>query len=195
LGGGDEAMKDRQAGPAVILFLFVSFVRLPSATLQAQTVPSATDSLAPVQKENMITYERTFRPSEYDSSLQLVHERDTVPNSLLSIPLDSLSLTQQDTVQGFRIQVLSTDNYDDATLTRDNLNAELPDQWVYMVYDAPVYKIRVGDYLNHADANRAVESFVEKGYKDAWVVPDRVIKNPPPKPPFSFPDSTESVGK
>ena len=113
----------------------------------------------------------------------------------MRIPLDSFSIAQPDTVQGFRIQVFSTDNYDEAALTRDNLNVELPDLWVYMIYDAPAYKIRVGDYLNRADANLAVDFFVEKGFKDAWVVPDRVIKNPLPKPPFSSTDSTGTIQK
>jgi hypothetical protein len=47
---------------------------------------------------------------------------------------------------------------------------------VYVVYDAPVYKIRVGDFVNRYEANQRLPEFTEKGYRDAWIVPDRIVQ-------------------
>jgi hypothetical protein len=68
----------------------------------------------------------------------------------------------------------------------------LPDEWVYLVYDLPYYKVRVGNYAEKEAANESVKKLVSLGYADAWVVPERILKNPPPPPPPvpAIPDST-----
>jgi hypothetical protein len=39
-----------------------------------------------------------------------------------------------------------------------------------------VYKVRVGDFANRYEANQRLPEFVEKGYRDAWIVPDRIVQ-------------------
>ncbi len=146
------------------------------------------DTTQSVRKEKVSTFERSFKPSEYDLDLRLVHKGDST--SKPEYLMEHFTTAQPETVQGFRIQVFTSNAYDEALDAKNTLSAQLPDEWVYLVYDAPTYKVRVGDYLTRIDANQAVGRFVEKGYAGAWVVPDQVIKNPPPKPPQAVPDST-----
>ena len=120
--------------------------------------------------------------SEYDTDIELLHKKENQPRPIVDVPVETFTIAEPETVQGFRIQVFASNNYDEAISVRNAINLELPVQWVYMVFDAPTYKIRVGDYTNRADANFAVDGFIEKGYKGAWVVPDRVLANPGTKP-------------
>ncbi len=154
-------------------------------------VRTAPDSASPVRKEKLSTFEKSFKPSEYDTDIDLVHKKENQPRPIVDVPVESFTIAEPETVQGFRIQVFASNNYDEAVSVRNSVNLELPVQWVYMVYDAPTYKVRVGDYTNRADANLAVDGFIEKGYKGAWVVPDKVLANPKPKPAFPA-DSTGS---
>lgn len=145
-------------------------------------IPASTDSIPPLRKEKLSTFEKSFKPSEFDADIELLHKKENQARPIVDVPVETFTVAEPETVQGFRIQVYSSNNYDEAITIRNTLNVELPAQWVYMVYDAPTYKIRVGDYTNRADANLAVDGFIEKGFKGAWVVPDRVVKNPQPKP-------------
>ena len=47
---------------------------------------------------------------------------------------------------------------------------------VYVVYDPPVYKVRVGDYTSRLEASRKLSTFIDKGYPDAWIVADRIVQ-------------------
>lgn len=156
-------------------------------------VHAATDSLPQVRKEKLSTFEKSFKPSEYDTDIELIHKKENLLRPIVDVPVETFAVAEPESVQGFRIQVFASNNYDEAAAVRNTLNIELPTQWVYMVYDAPTYKVRVGDFTNRADANLAIDGFIEKGYKGAWVVPERVIRNPQPKPTTVTPvDSTGS---
>jgi hypothetical protein len=149
------------------------------------------DTTAAAGKNIYQAYEKSFRPSEYDKDPKIIHPANGLPLSETLSVEDRITIAEPETVQGFRIQIFSSENYDEALATRNTANLEFPDLWVYVVYDAPAYKIRVGDFLQRSDANSAVDLFITKGYKTAWVVPDRVIKNIPHKPSLLVPlDST-----
>ncbi len=175
----------------IVLILLLS--ALPTFIL-CQTSKGAADSLQYPKTEKLNIFEKSFRPSEYDTDLHLKTKNSSDTTRLSTVPPDTFAVAPPDTVQGYRIQVLATNDFDEAASVRNSLNSELPNLWVYMVYDAPTYKIRVGDYVNRSDAYFPLDSLVAMGYKEAWIVPDRVIKNPPPKPitPAS-PDSTSEA--
>jgi hypothetical protein len=129
--------------------------------------------------------EKNFRPSEYDPDPKTVegearHQRDSVEAALVSVT------AVPETIAGFRVQVLFTQEIEQANTVRDNLSPQMPDQWVYVVYDAPYYKVRVGNFADRSEAGVILKNLVDLGYKDAWIVPDNIIKNPPPKPPETF---------
>ena len=129
------------------------------------------------------------------------HEADFNPSSLDPIPgatgktsfPDSAAATNgqadapapapTETVQGFRVQVYSTANIDEANAKKAELEGAIPQERVYLEYDPPTYKIRVGNFLNRYDADRFVRYLADKGFAGAWAVPQRVLKNPPPIPP------------
>jgi hypothetical protein len=128
-------------------------------------------------KHSLAEYEATLNPTDYDQEVEVVekaHVEEKKQQSPLEIPKDSL-VVEEEVVQGFRIQVFSSSGVDEATLMKDVVTGKFISDSVYMVYDAPVYKVRVGDFVNRYEASQRLPEFTEKGYRDAWIVPDRII--------------------
>jgi len=76
-------------------------------------------------------------------------------------------------VDGYRIQISSTKNYQAIPDIRDACKRKLPDLKVYVTYKAPYYKIRLGDYLTYIDTYADYARVLEK-YPTAIIVRDKV---------------------
>jgi hypothetical protein len=85
-------------------------------------------------------------------------------------------------VPGFRVQIFSSTDIDEANGMKTAAEVRFPAEWFYLVYEPPAYKVRVGDFQQRYDADRCAKTLREGGYSDSWIVPDRVLKTPPVKP-------------
>lgn len=159
--------------PLVLLLLMLA------AVASAQ---SPADSLLQPRKEHLTTFERSFKPSFYDTEVYLYRKTDSTRTNGRAI--DQWNSAAPETLQGFRVQLLATTNYDEVGVIRAQLAQQFPDLWVYLVFEAPIYKIRVGDFSNRPEAKSLMDKLSAQGYKKAWIVPDRIIRNQPPKPPL-----------
>ncbi len=134
------------------------------------------------RKNFLAKYEKTFDPTEYEIDVAIIQEEEKKLHDNLEGP--SLLVTAvPETIPGFRVQVLLTQDIDEANSIKDSVENGLSGEWVYLTYDSPYYKVRVGNFPNRLAATIILKKLVTEGYKDAWIVPDNVLKNPPPKPP------------
>ena len=126
-------------------------------------------------------------PYEEDPPLDepiIVHD---APAALLSGALGRWGF---DTLQGFRIQILSTRQKAEADLMASEATAwwleqqesgELTDIYptatatppVYQDFRPPYYRVRLGDFLSREEADRVL-SLVEAQFESAFIAPDRV---------------------
>jgi hypothetical protein len=123
-------------------------------------------------------YEGTLNPVEYDQEIEITqkaHGTEQKQQNSLEIPKDSL-MVQEEVVQGFRIQIFSSSNVDETILMKNLALEKFAGDSIYVVYDAPVYKVRVGDFLNRYEASQRLPEFIAKGYRDAWIVPERIVQ-------------------
>ncbi len=122
-------------------------------------------------------YEATLDPSDYDEEVEIVQKKqaEEKPHVELQIPKDSTTVEEVSQL-GFRIQVFSTSSIDEAMKMKASVTAKLPQDSVYVVYDPPVYKVRLGDYPSRYDASIKLSAIVEMGYADAWIVPDNIVR-------------------
>ena len=75
--------------------------------------------------------------------------------------------------QALRIQLHSTEVFGDAK--RERLIAEeIFDQPVYLDYEVPYYKVRVGSFADRKDAESYLQKAKTAGYQNAWIVAVRV---------------------
>lgn len=137
-------------------------------------------------------YEKTFRPSDYRLDFAIATAGDSQQFAALHSATVYTPVLPE-TLQGFRIQVFMTKEIDEANATLTALEEQLPEEFAYMAYDAPYYKIRVGNFTDRSAAAPMLKRLTSLGYRDSWIVPDKVFKNPPPKLPDAFIAPSRSI--
>jgi len=123
----------------------------PSPTLQTQEIPRLSEP-KPIQPI-------IFMPAD----LQAVYEKHLTEQR------------QRQLVPGYRIQVLGTTEKAAADSARFYLLETYPDLPVYVSYEVPIYRVRVGDFIDRAEANRWLE-ILRSDFRGAFIVPDQVMK-------------------
>ncbi|KPL02970.1 MAG: hypothetical protein AMJ90_04270, partial [candidate division Zixibacteria bacterium SM23_73_2] len=83
------------------------------------------------------------------------------------------SLTQEDSEIGFktlyRVQVFATKFPQQAYIIADSLKVDFEEN-IYVDYQSPYYKVRLGDFEREKDAQRFLTLVRSKGYFESWVV-------------------------
>ncbi len=79
---------------------------------------------------------------------------DILSSKQLQANQRSAKMTPDGLIKGFRIQVLSTTKRDEAFNLRTELQAKYPDQKVYVVFQSPSFKVRIGNFLKKEEAEK-----------------------------------------
>jgi hypothetical protein len=126
-------------------------------------------------------YERDFDPSKYNTPFALQQE-DKQETSVEFFHFPDIDEQEAPAfTQGFRIQLYSSSDIEAAQEIHITADSIFTDYWIYIVYEVPFYKVRLGDFQTRPQANRALANVQREGFRDAWIVPDRVVKDPPVK--------------
>jgi hypothetical protein len=80
-----------------------------------------------------------------------------------------------DTVPGYRVQVISTDNLEEATNIRSEIYFKANEKNIYILFEPPFYIVRVGDYKNINDAKALSFKLNQLGFSGTKVVSDLII--------------------
>ena len=172
------------------LFITTSLVLLFSGC-RSQNELNKSENASSSLREFILKHEGSFNPERYDIGIK-AFERTT--NSNMFTARTVAVVATPETTSGYRVQVLFTQDIDQATQLRDTLDILLPLEWIYIVYDAPYYKIRIGNYDDRTSAMQVVKQLLSYGFKDAWVVPDRILINIPQKPPVGDIEAVPRLG-
>ena len=85
-------------------------------------------------------------------------------------------------VQGYRVQIFFSNDRKKAYAIRDKVKNLYPEysNEVYVVYQSPNYKVRVGNFIKESDA-KALERQLARSFENVFLVHDKVryIKNKP----------------
>jgi len=136
-----------------------------------------------VDSDELAAYEAEFRPSDYDADLDEYFGKKTTADSVAQAPVDSQVVEQEtepEAIQGYRVQLFSSTNFEEANAKKAEAESLFPEEKFYVVYDAPVYKIRGGNFRTRFEADKLSKKLGEHGYRNAWIVPDRIEKITPP---------------
>ena len=93
--------------------------------------------------------------------------------SHLSI-IDSMKKIEEKELEVFRIQIFESTVASIARAEAKRFQNILGDT-VYINFETPLYKLRIGNYINRKNAEGAIESISKLGAKDAWII--RTKKN------------------
>jgi hypothetical protein len=104
--------------------------------------------------------------------------------------------------QEFRVQLVTCGTYGEGRKAL-RVAEEIFDQPVYMDYDVPYFKVRVGDFTTRAQAEAYQKRAVAAGYSNAWVVAVTITtenaepmyeKSPVSPPPINQPADSVNGG-
>jgi len=78
------------------------------------------------------------------------------------------------TTDGYRVQVISTDDIDEANLVRAELYEKTTRKEVYIVFEPPFYKVKIGDFTSKSEAENLRFKLNQLGYSESKVVQETV---------------------
>jgi len=141
----------------------------------------------PIVSEEQVIREGISRipQDESLSAMELIDE-NTIPlppSNLKSPDIGAESANEEGRVDsksgiveipGFRVQIFVTNEEYDARQVEEEAMLKF-DENVYLSFDSPNYKIRIGDCATRSEANDLRSVAARTGYRDAWVVQCKVL--------------------
>ena len=103
-----------------------------------------------------------------DPRLDILSQKQALINKRTSV------LTSNGKVKGFRIQITSTNSRDQAFNVKTLVLSKFPDQKVYTTYQAPLFKVRLGDFIKRVEAEKYRKLMLSTFPTGLYVVEDVV---------------------
>ncbi|MET3128540.1 putative lipase involved disintegration of autophagic bodies [Arcicella rosea] len=96
-------------------------------------------------------------------------------NKKLDAILDTISLKNKSIryANGFRIQIYVGNDRKAADDAKIYTYQTYPEIYPYLSYQQPIYKVKIGDFLNRMDAERYFVT-IKENFPSAMILPDRV---------------------
>lgn len=88
-------------------------------------------------------------------------------------------MTANGMYKGFRIQVVSTNNRDEAMTLKTDLLNKYPQEKCYFIYQSPYFKVRIGNFIKREDAEKFRTELNKLLKRPVFVVEDAIEYTPP----------------
>ena len=76
-------------------------------------------------------------------------------------------------IEGYRVQILATKQLAKAEKLQKDLSSIL-NQKIYIVFEAPNYKVRVGNFIDRSKAENFRKNLIKEGYQSSWIIRTRI---------------------
>ena len=76
-------------------------------------------------------------------------------------------------IEGYRVQVLATRERFKAEKLQSDLE-ELFEYKIYVIFEAPNYKVRIGDFIDRQKAEKFRKKLSGNGYPSAWIIRTKI---------------------
>lgn len=136
-------------------------------------VKKETDAENIEQEFNIEPYRSTFTIEENvtkkpSKDFEIWYEYENIPDSLIEKKVIT------GTTDGYRVQVLSTDNLEEANSLKTDLIVKTNYKQIYIEFDPPFYKVKVGDFTDINDAKTLSFKLNQMGYGEARVINETI---------------------
>jgi hypothetical protein len=123
-------------------------------------------------KETKPQYDESFDPlSLNDDDIIIAANAVKTPEEQTPVENTEEQKVQRETT-GYRVQILATKNIETASLFEQEASERFDPlgHQTYLVFEAPLYKIRLGDCKDRAEAEVLRDTAVEYGYRESFIV-------------------------
>ena len=76
-------------------------------------------------------------------------------------------------IEGFRVQVFATQDRRKADGIKEELSFMF-DENIYIIFEAPNYKVRIGNFLDRDDAEKLRIALVKENLSSSWIVRTKI---------------------
>lgn len=90
----------------------------------------------------------------------------------------SQMMTSNGLYKGYRLQLLSTNNRNQAFKLKYDLLTNFPDQKAYVSYQAPYFKVKFGNFLHREDAEKVRKQLSKTYLAGVFIVEDAIEYTP-----------------
>ncbi|MFQ5708296.1 MAG: SPOR domain-containing protein [bacterium] len=126
---------------------------------------------------NFEQMDERFDPTTLNDEDIIIEETQGRGSAVEDILASSSETAADSVVTGYRVQLIQTSDPEEAREVQKGAILRF-DADVYRVFDAPFYKVRVGDFVNWYDAQKLQKVAIAKGYREAWVIRTKInLKN------------------
>jgi len=133
--------------------------------------------IALLGQEQSMEFDESFNPDSLkEPPLEwpvILYPGDKIPEKGTSTQVDS-------TEEGYRVQVISTQDFEVANSLKGEMVPLFKGE-VYVTFDPPNYKVRVGNFLFRAEAEKAQLKLRRLGYRTAWIIRTQIKAHPRPE--------------
>lgn len=126
-------------------------------------------------------YDESFDPLTLDDDdIEISREADDVQTQQSGNESDKTQTPEKvlmHEVEGYRVQILATRGIEEATLQQQKAIDRFSDQnyKIYLIYEAPLYRLRMGDATNRRAAESIRDLAKGRGYDEAFIVRSKVM--------------------
>lgn len=160
------------------LFLLIFFIGC-SASTGTRYENKSTDKDVNV-KEDDKNFVEDFDITPYKTEIELEDiptDNQVLPDNVWYEYADTVSASTKviaGTIDGYRVQVLSTDDMDEANQVRAEIYFNTKNKEVYVTFEPPFYKVKAGDFASYSDADDFKFKLNQLGYSEARVIQETV---------------------
>ena len=163
---------------AVLTFLVFIVVGCSASTGSRYETKSNNKEINDKEEQEMIVEDFDITPYKSDIDIEEVPSGNQVlPDDVWYSYTDTVSNSSKiiaGTQDGYRVQVLSSDNMDEANQVRAEIYFNTKNKEVYITFEPPFYKVKAGDFTSHSEANDFKFKLNQLGYPEARVIQETV---------------------
>lgn len=166
----------------VLTFVLAACSAVPVDTRYSQQEQQDTiqQVKAEIKKDSVVHIPFSFDFTQYRSFPVVkdapISTRRKNPDYWYSLDDDSAKKTNTPLkVQGFRILVHTTDDYPEADSVRTALYLKTNKKSIYLDFESPFYKVKVGDYQFQKQAEELNFQLNQLGFRNSLVISDSIL--------------------
>lgn len=162
---------------AVVVFLFTFCSAQPTVRYEEKSKNTDSTTETEISKES-VKFDEKFDITPFRTEIKLPEKKTEISKSSDEIWYQYEVITDaslkskkiKGTTNGFRVQVIATDDLDEANKIQDELKLVKGSNEIYSVFEPPFYKILMGDFRTSDEANSLRFKLNQLGYSDSKVV-------------------------
>lgn len=135
----------------------------------------------PPEPKNTGTYDESFDPMSLNDDDIVIGPETSANQTASTGPAKETVVDAKDPrkkeINGFRVQLLATSNIETASLSEQEATDRFDKlgHHTYLLFEAPLYKVRIGDCRTRELAETLRELAIDNGYNGAFIVKTKVI--------------------